>query len=82
MLYQFSQAQSDFSLADNYASNGQFVNGINELQTGQNLITQVNSAEQSYRSSHSSFGGGSSAAHMVVHQTTILIIIILELYCC
>ena len=55
-----SQAQSDFSLANNYASNGQFVNGINELQTARNLITQANSAEQSYRSSHSSFGGGSS----------------------
>lgn len=55
-----SQAQSDFSLANNYASNGQFVNGINELQTARNLIIQANSAEQSYRSSHSSFGGGSS----------------------
>ncbi len=55
-----SQAQSDFSLANNYASNGQFVNGINELQTARNLITQANSAEQSYVSSHSSFGGGSS----------------------
>lgn len=55
-----SQAQSDFSLANNYASNGQFVNGINELQIARNLITQANSAEQSYRSSHSSFGGGSS----------------------
>jgi hypothetical protein len=57
-----SQAQSDFSLANNYASNGQFVNGINELQTTRNLITQANSAEQSYVSSHSSFGGGSSGS--------------------
>ncbi len=58
-----SQAQSDFSLADNYASNGQFVNGINELQTARNLIVQANSAEQSYRSSHSYFGGGSSGSY-------------------
>jgi hypothetical protein len=57
-----SQAQSDFSLANSYASNGQFVNGINELQDARNLITQANSAEQSYRSSHSSFGGGSSGS--------------------
>lgn len=56
-----SQAQSDFSLASNYASNGQFVNGISELQTASNLITQANSAEQSYRSSQSSFGSGSSS---------------------
>ena len=55
-----SQARSDFSLASNYASNGQFVNGISELQSARNLITQANSAEQLYRSSHSSFGGGSS----------------------
>lgn len=56
-----SQARSDLSLASNYASNGQFTSGISELQSARNLITQANSAEQSYRSSHSSFGGGSSS---------------------
>lgn len=55
-----SQARSDLSLASNYASNGQFVSGINELKDARNLIAQANSAEQSYRSSHSFFGGGSS----------------------
>jgi len=56
-----SQARSDFSLANNYASSGQFLSGINELKDARNLIAQANSAEQSYRSSHSSFGGGSSS---------------------
>lgn len=47
-----SQAKAYFSQAESLASHDEFVNGIFDLNSAQNLLNKTNSAEQSWVSSH------------------------------